>query len=59
MDNITTIEGPALDYLLLALGIRVETDVYRIRIWQTDDGSGIKIKVNEGMWSPALGMRDA
>jgi hypothetical protein len=33
--------------------------VYRVRIWQASDGSGVKVKVNERTWTPALGEKDA
>lgn len=56
--NITIIEGADLNHLLDLLGAdRPETaGIYAIRVSQ--DGSGVKFKVNAGMWSPALGSAD-
>lgn len=59
MDNITVLEGPDLEHLLYILGIEpMWSPAYRLRIWQAPDGSVVKIKANEGTWTPALGERD-
>ena len=55
MKNITIIEGADLHHLADLLGIPTE-GIYRIRIAKSDDQ--IKVKVNEGMWTPALGKAD-
>jgi hypothetical protein len=52
MDPITIITGTALQDLIddMASG-RIHT----LRIHQAPDGSGVKIKLNEGMWTPWIG----
>lgn len=57
MENITIIEGADLKYLAAVLDIQTK-DIYRVRIANSASG-GIKVKVNEGMWTPALGKADA
>jgi hypothetical protein len=56
--QITLIEGDDLHYLCAALGLPKEGRPYAVRIHQTGDSSGVKVKVNGGMWSPRLGMKD-
>lgn len=53
--NITTIEGADLRYLLEMFGVSADVapGIYRVRVSQSE--AGVKVKVNEGMWSPALG----
>lgn len=58
MDGITIIEGSDLDHLCDMLGVPKDARPYRLRIWQAADGSAVKIKVAEGMWSPAIGKED-
>ena len=52
-NNITLIEGDDLDFLCSGLGVPSQNRPYRLRIWSTE--KGIKVKVNEGMWTPLLG----
>lgn len=53
---ITVIEGRELDSFLASVGAIPNTDreIYKISINQTHTGK-VKIKINEGMWSPDLG----
>lgn len=53
--DITIIEGDDLTILAHYLGLDV-SGTYRIRVSQSDNG--IKVKVNEGIWSPALGRKE-
>jgi hypothetical protein len=50
MDTITIIEGGDLAALYDNL-----KDAYSVRIHQAPDGSGIKVSVNNGMWTYWLG----
>ena len=56
--DITILEGTDLRYVLDQLGTFGKDQPYRLRIHQSKDGSGVKIKVNEGMWTPWLGTKD-
>jgi len=56
--DITIIDGPDLKHLCDVLGIPAASRPYRLRIWQAHDGSTAKVKVNEGIWTPALGRAD-
>lgn len=58
MNDITIIEGDDLEYLLSRLDPTVPADIYRLRIWQSKDGSIVKVKVNERTWSAPVGKRD-
>lgn len=60
MNDITIIEGDDLEYLLAHLGIDSTSaaDIYRLRIWQSEDGSIAKIKRDERTWSAPVGKRD-
>ena len=59
MDPITVIEGEELDALLRALGVTQQVStVYRVRIHQAGDGSGVKVKINEGTWTYWIGQAD-
>jgi hypothetical protein len=54
MEPIIKVEGSQLTMLLNALSIVVtQNDVYSLR-FAIEEGA-IKIKVNEGVWSPPLG----
>jgi len=53
MEGIVILEGADLHHLLALLGVPYVTDIYRLRVC-VDEG-GAKVKVNEGMWTPALG----
>jgi hypothetical protein len=57
--GITILEGSDLRDFLSAMGADPQRSpgIYRVRIWAVGGGS-IKIKVNEGMWTPALGEAD-
>ena len=57
MENVTIIEGEDLEYLLARLDTGA-ADIYRLRIWQAEDGSIAKIKINERTWSAPVGKRD-
>jgi hypothetical protein len=57
MDNITVFEGDDLNDLMDYFGIEWKYRPYRVRIWGSPNGQ-IKIKVNEGMWSPLIGKKD-
>jgi hypothetical protein len=51
--KIWKLEGTDLATLHAALVDKPDAPVYRIRF--ADDGSGLKVKVNEGMWSLGIG----
>jgi hypothetical protein len=56
--KITIVEGADLRHLCDLLGVPKEDRPYRVRLWQSPDCEAVKVKVNEGMWSPALGRKD-
>lgn len=57
MGPIVRIEGPQLEMVLSTIKSSEERigrgGIYRMR-FAIDDG-GVKIKINEGVWSPPLG----
>jgi hypothetical protein len=56
--QITILEGGDLRHFLDVLGMPDEGRPYRVRLWRSADCEDVKIKVNEGMWTPALGRKD-
>ena len=57
-DRTTIITGADLNTLMAVLGVPEGNAPYRVRIHQAADGSGVKVKVNEGMWTPWLGKKE-
>jgi len=54
MDGIVILEGRDLDLFLSMLGVpEQDRAAYRVRVCANE--GGVKVKVNEGMWTPALG----
>lgn len=56
--KITILEGADLRHLCDLLGVPEDDRPYAVRVYQEPDSSGVKVKVNGGMWSPALGHKD-
>lgn len=56
MDPITAVHGADLTYLLSLL--KSPNLLYKVSFWQAPDGSGVKVKVNGGVWTPLLGFHD-
>lgn len=58
MNPITIIEGDDLSDLLELVASAEKRGCYRIRVHQAPDGDGIKVKINEGMWTYLIGSAD-
>lgn len=58
-NDITILEGADLKMFLATVGSPFVESAhpYRVRIWAYN--GQIKVKVNEGVWSPAVGKKDA
>lgn len=56
--QITLIEGTDLRHLCDLLGVPEDDRPYALRVWQDADRSRVKVKVNGGMWTPAMGRKD-
>lgn len=56
METVTEITGRELEGLIAALAGH-HANPYKLRIAQMSDGT-VKYKVNEGMWTPAVGRKD-